>query len=84
MEPYGALLGNMMEFDEFHADMKPWIRSVLQFHGKTIDQFNADVRAAFAEYDEYLRMEQEHLRTTDRDAQSLKPQDAPHNPDSNL
>ena len=45
-EPYGALISMNVTFDDMREDLKPLVKKNLNFHNKTVEEFNEDVKQA--------------------------------------
>ena len=59
-EPYNALVGMGLYSDEISQSFKQQILlPSLQFHGKTLEEFNADVRQSNDEYYDWLQRQDE-------------------------
>lgn len=56
LEPYGALVGMDLYFDEISEDFRQQILlPSLKFHGKTQEEFDADVKKFDDEYYDWLQ-----------------------------
>ena len=72
LEPYSALVGMGLFWADINKTYKQQILTPsLNFHGKTKEQFDADVEADYQNYLEYLRGQKEQEPTNNKDTEEL-------------
>ncbi len=54
-EPYSALVAMGVKYDNLNPTYKEFVKKNLEFHDKTIEEFDEDVVEGNKEYEEFIR-----------------------------